>query len=406
MDTEKVHSGGSPRNLGRRDFIAVSALALASRPVLSANDRIRVGLIGAGLRGRGDAACVAKSGSNAEVVAVSDVYLPRRHKACAALGPQAKPLEDYRALLDDKEIDAAIVATPDHWHAQMVLEAVSAGKDVYVEKPVTHRIEQGDKLIAQIEQTRRIVATGTQQRSWEHYIKAREIVAGGALGRVSLAESYWYQDYSKLPALLERMLDEPSVDPSQLDWNQWLGPAPKQAFDPVKYHYWRFFSDFGGGIFTDLMTHWIDVIEWFMDTPSPALTQATGATHKFTQFQLPDTVSAGFEFPNYSSTFTGSLTCGLEDGGVIFRGDKAMMKLTRSGYWVYEESEPFGSHNLPEPSHALRSTTDGTVANVANWLDCIRSRRTPNANIRAGVSAARTSHLANLAMQQRKVIEG
>jgi predicted dehydrogenase len=393
--------------MDRRDFITFSTLALAARPVLSANDRIRVGLIGAGLRGRADAACVAKSGANAEIAAVSDVYLPRRSKGSAALGPQAKPVRDYRAILDDKEIDAVIVAAPDHWHTRMVLEAISAGKDVYVEKPVSHTIEEGEKLIAATEQANRVVATGTQQRSWEHYIKAREIVASGKLGHVSLAQSYWYQDYTKLPALIERALDEPSVDLSQLDWKQWLGSAPAQDFDPVKYHYWRFFPDFGGGIFTDLMTHWIDVIQWFMDTPTPTVTQATGATHKFTQFQLPDTVSAGFEFPNnYTSVFSGSLTCGLEDGGIVLRGDKAMMKLTRSGYWVYDESEPFGSHKLPETSQELKSSGDGTVANVANWLECIRSRKTPNASIHAGVAAARTSHLANQAMQRQKMAQG
>lgn len=246
-------------------------------------------------------------------------------------------------------------------------------------------------------------ATGTQQRSWEHYLKAREVVVSGGLGHISLAQSYWYQDYSKLPALIVRMLDEPSIDFSQLDRKQWLGSAPDQNVDETKLHYWRFFPDFGGGVFTDLMTHWIDVIQWFMDTPSPEITQATGATHKFTQFQLPDTVSAGFEFSNnYTATFTGSLTCGLEDGGIVLRGDKAMMKLTRSGFWVYDESEPFGSRVIPKPSLELTSATDGTVANVANWLQCVRSRMVPNASIRAGVAAARTSHLANQAMQRQK----
>lgn len=366
-----------------------------------------MGLIGAGLRGRSDASCVAKSGANAEIAAVSDVYAPRLAKACAALGPQAKPARDYRAILDDKNIDGVIVATPNHWHVQMVLEAISAGKDVYVEKPVTHNIDEGDKLIAGADQSDRVVATGTQQRSWKHYLQARDIAASGALGQIGLAESYWYQDYTKLPALIVHMLDEPSVDPSQLDWKQWLGSAPAQPFDPVKYHYWRFFSDFGGGIFTDLMLHWIDVIQWFLDTPSPTIVKATGATHKFTQYQLPDTVTAGFEFPhNCTSVFTGSLICGLEDGGIILRGDKAMMKLTRGGYWIYEESEPFGSHALPQPAKVANSTMDGTIANVGNWLDCVRSRKTPNANIHAGVAAARTSHLANSSLLRQNAAQG
>ncbi len=390
----------------RREFIALSAVAAASRPILGANERIRVGLIGAGLRGRGDAACAAKA-PNAEVVAVSDVYIPRREKAATRLGPQVKPARDYRELLDDKDIDAVIVAAPDHWHTRMTLDAVSAAKDVYVEKPVTHTISEGATLIESVAKSGRIVATGTQQRSWPHYLRARELVAGGQLGHVGMAESYRYQDYSKLPELMVRLLDEPTVDLSQLDWNQWLGSAPRQPFDPVKYHYWRFFSDFGGGIFTDLMTHWIDVIQWFMDTPQPTLVQATGGRHKFTQFQLPDTVSAAFEFPdNYTSVFSGSLICGLEDGGIVLRGDKAMLKLTRAGFWLYPESQPFGAPKLPEPSQQMASSEDGTIANVANWLSCVRSRQTPNANLQAGVEAAKTSHLANLSLQQQRTILG
>jgi predicted dehydrogenase len=320
----------------RRDFLALgaSALVVASRPIVGANDRVRVGLIGAGLRGRGDAGCVAKA-PNAEIAAVSDVYLPRREKAAAKFGPQAKPVRDYHEILDSKDIDAVLIAAPDHWHTRMTLEAVSAGKDVYVEKPVTHAPDEGERLISGVEKSGRVVATGTQQRSWSHYLKAREMVSAGRLGHVGFVESYWYQDYSKLPTLLERALDEPTIDVSQLDWNQWLGSAPKQPFDPVKYRYWRFFPDFGGGIFTDLMTHWIDVIQWFLETPHPNLTQATGGTHKFSQFQLPDTVSATFEFSNdYTSVFSGSLICGLNDGGIVFRGDKAMMKLTRAGFLV------------------------------------------------------------------------
>ncbi|HEX4231309.1 MAG TPA: Gfo/Idh/MocA family oxidoreductase [Bryobacteraceae bacterium] len=397
----------------RRAFIALgAATAAAAGPssaaafsrIVGANERIRVGLIGAGLRGRADAGSVGKT-NNAEVAAVSDVYVPRREKGAAKFGPPAKPVKDYRQILDSKDIDAVIVAAPDHWHVQMTLEAVSAGKDVYVEKPVTHTIEEGSKLISGVEQSKQVVATGTQQRSWPHYLAAQKIVAGGELGHVGFAESYWYQNYSHLPEAVQRGLDETSIDPAQLDWAQWLGSAPKQPFDKVKYLYWRFFPDFGGGIFTDLMTHWIDVIQWYLDTPEPSVTQAIGATYKYTQFALPDTVTAGFQFGNhYTSAFSGSLTCGLEDGGIIFRGEKAMLKLTRGGFWMYEEPERFGAAKLPPPEKVGQRIEDGTVANVANWLDCIRTRQTPNANIHAGVQAARTSHMANVAMRERRIL--
>ena len=374
---------------------------LAGSRVLGANDRVRIGLIGTGGRCMYLARLLKGLPGN-EVVAACDVYEPRRLAAVERMGPQTTPASDYRQVLDRNDVDAVVIGAPDHWHVPMTLDAVAAGKDVYCEKPITHTIEEGDKLIAGVEKSKRVVATGTQQRSWDHYQLARQMVQGKRLGQITLAEMYWYQNY------LHTSWQDPEaeIDPTHLDWKSFLGSAPDQPFDLVKYRRWRFFWDFGGGAFTDLMTHWIDVVQWFLNSPSPSSVNASGATYALHDLQCPDTVNASIQFPqNYSATYNGTMVSSLEDGGIVFRGTDGVMKLTRNGFWVYREA----NHNrndriLPEPDIVVKSTGDGTRTNLENWLDCVRSRAVPNANVRAGVEAARTSHLANLAMRQAKVI--
>ena len=389
--------------MNRREFVTTAAggALLATGRALGANDRIRIGLIGTGNRCM-YLAHLLQSLRGTEIVAVCDIYEPRRLEAAEKMGPQAKPASDYNEVLGRNDIDAVVIGAPDHWHVPMTLHAIAAGKDVYVEKPVTHTIEEGDRLIAGVEKSRRVVATGTQQRSWDHYLLAKQIVQAGRLGQITLAEMYWYQNYVR-PSWQG---PEDEIDSGRLDWKRFLGSAPDQPFAPVKYRRWRFFWDFGGGIFTDLMTHWIDVVQWFMNSPLPSSVQASGATHALRDLQCPDTVNTSILFPqNFTATYVGTMVSSLEDGGIVFRGSEGIMKLTRSGFWLYRESnERRDARELPEPNMVVKSTGDGTKINLANWLDCIRSRALPNAHVRAGVEAARTSHLANLAMRQGKAI--
>jgi predicted dehydrogenase len=366
--------------------------------VLGANDRVRIGLIGAGGRCM-YLAGLAKGQSDTEIVAACDVYEPRRSEAAGKMGPQCQAVADYRALLDRRDIDAVIIGAPDHWHVPMTLDAVAAGKDVYVEKPVTHEIGEGERLIAGVEKSKRVVATGTQQRSWDHFLMARQLIEAGRIGKVTLAQCYWYQNYLRGRAPVP-------IDPAKLDWKAWLGSATPRPFDEARYRRWRFFWDYGGGIFTDLMTHWIDVIQWVMNSPTPKQVNASGATHAVQEWECPDTVNASFQFPqNYTAVYYGTMVGTLEGGGIVFRGDGGMMKLTRDGFWIWDEGTSRPENTLmPEPTMAVKSTGDGTRTNIRNWLDCIKSRRQPNAHVRAGVEAARTSHLANQAMREGKVL--
>ena len=188
----------------RRDFLKETAVAgataavlggLAPARVLGANDKIRVGAMGTGGR------CqylmkIFKDNPSVDLVAVCDVYGPRRDKALKIAGPDAKSYLDYHELLDRKDIDAVIIGSPDHWHKQMLIDAVHAGKDAYLEKPIMHSIEEGVEMVRAVEETKRIVQTGTQQRSWPHWIMGKQIIDSGKLGKITFVHTYWYQDYT------------------------------------------------------------------------------------------------------------------------------------------------------------------------------------------------------------------
>ncbi|MFN0120885.1 MAG: Gfo/Idh/MocA family protein, partial [Blastocatellia bacterium] len=253
-------------SLTRRNFLKSSATgvtvttALSSSRVPGANERIRLGAIGTGGRCR-SLMSHARKEPGVEFLAVCDVYDPRMGDAME-FAPQARQIRDYRALLDDKNIDAVIIGAPDHWHARMTTDAVNAGKDVYVEKPVTHSLEEGEPLIKAVEASKRVVQTGTQQRSWEHYILGKQLVDNGALGQITAVRAWWYQNYYGRTAPKE-------LNYSKFDQKAWLGNAPAQEVTALKYRTWRWFWDFGGGALTDLMAHWIDVVHWYTGSPTP-----------------------------------------------------------------------------------------------------------------------------------------
>lgn len=381
----------------RREFLksATAATALSQGRVLGANDRIRIGGMGVGGRARYLIEQLLRLGT-AELVAVSDVYEPRRAEIRQKLAPGAREYLDYRQLLEQKDIDAVVIGSPDHWHVPMTIDAIRAGKDVYVEKPVSHTIEEGEQLSKAAAGSDRIIQIGYQQRSWEHFQLAREVVASGKLGKITLVLASWYQNYPRW------MAGQPRVDRAKVDWKRFLGSAPDQPFDELRFLRWRWFWDFGGGHLTDLYSHWIDVIHWLMGVDTPLSVEAMGQSFELKQFECPDTMSASYLYPGgWMSVYTGTIVGHLEGGNIILRGTKAMMKLNRDGFAVYPEGiVPAEATRLPDPEIAVRSMGDGTVAHVKNFADCVRSRKKPNAPVEVGVPAARAAHLGNLALRK------
>lgn len=337
-------------------------------------------------------------------MAVADIYPPHLARFRKSLtgsdsgGPATHG--DFRALLDRKDIDGVVVGAPDHWHVPMTIAAVKAGKDVYCEKPLTHSIEEGASVIDAVEATGRILQVGYQQRSYPHMAQARELIASGGIGKVTQVLTWWNQNYN-------RSRTPPEIDATQLDWPQFLGNACPRPFDPWRYGNWRWFWDYGGGTLTDLYSHWIETVHWVMDDHIPREVRGQGANLQVPWFEAPDTVSLASLYPKgFQVSYLSTMITRMEDGGILFRGTEGSLRLTRPYFEVYPESGVFDRKtNISAPSVHVDSTRDGTVDHVLNWLDCIRTRKAPNAPVRDAVNAANASHFGNEAMRSGRVVE-
>jgi predicted dehydrogenase len=372
--------------IDRRSFIIATGMtALAATRVFGANEKIRLGLIGAGERMKGLIDSANKA-APCEIVAVSDVYGPHRDLFKERSGGLATTHLDYREVLDNKDIDAVIIAAPDHWHLRMALDALAAGKDVYLEKPVTHNLEEGPVLTKAVRSSKQILQCGMQQRSWAHFRDAVDLVQGGSLGRVVQVRTYWWQNYHTNWPMKP-------VDQQALDWKAWLGSAPEQPFSDEKFSHWRWFWNFGGGAMTDLFTHWIDVVHWAMKADQPRHAQMLADKYVFEEWDCPDTIQAAFRYPGFDVVYEGMMNSSIDDGGIEFRGTDATLKIDRAGFALYRE----GAGKDQNPVLTERNFRDGTITHMENFFECIKTRKEPNAPVETGVAAARAGHIGNYA---------
>jgi len=371
--------------ISRRSFLIASGLtALASTRVFGANDTVRIGVIGAGRRMK-DLLDAADNIGSYQIAAVSDVYGPNRDLVMERSKGLATTHLDYREVLE-KEVDAVFIAAPDHWHVRMAVDALAAGKDVYLEKPVTHRVEEGPTLTRAVRSSKQILQCGMQQRSWTHFRDAVDLIQAGSLGRVVQVRTYWWQNY-------QRHWPAKPIDPQALDWKLWLGSAPEQPFSEEKFNYWRWYWNFGGGAMTDLFTHWIDVVHWAMKSDQPRQAQMLADKYIFDQWDCPDTIQAAFRYPGFDVVYEGMMNSSIDDGGIEFRGTEATLKLDRGGFAVYREGVPSGQNSVLS-EHSFR---DGTISHMENFFECVKTRKEPNAPVETGVAAARAGHIGNLA---------
>ena len=368
----------------RRFLVASGVTALASTRVLGANETIGIGVIGAGHRMKGLLDAADKVGSY-QIVAVSDVYAPNRDAIKERSNGRATTHLDYREVLE-KDIDAVIIASPDHWHVPMAVDALKAGKDVFLEKPVTHSIEEGVMLNRAVRSSKQILQCGMQQRSWTHFRDAVDLIQAGSLGRVVQVRTYWWQNY-------QRNWPLKPIDRQALDWKLWLGSAPDQPFSEEKFFHWRWFWNFGGGAMTYLFTHWVDVVHWAMKCDQPRQVQMLADKYIFDQWDCPDTIQAAYRYPGFDLVYEGMMSSSIDDGGLEFRGTEATLKIDRGGFTVYREGVASGQN----PVLTARSFRDGTISHMENFFECIKTRKEPNAPVETGVAAARAGHIGNLA---------
>ena len=381
----------------RRSFLrgVTAATALSYSRVYGANERILLGLIGCGERGCYDAGNFVKTGA-VEVTALCDIWGAQIDKAKQD-APNARTFSDHRALLDSKEIDVALIGTPDHWHVPIAIDALSAGKDVFVEKPLTLTIEEGPAVVKAARINNRICQVGMQQRSGKHYIEAkREYVDSGRIGKVTLARTWWYGNGYHLRRAPEYLMTKPQ----DLDWAHYLGRLKWRDWDPQQYWNWRAYLDFGGGQVTDLFTHWIDVVHMFLGSDVPTSAVAAGGVYNYKDGRTaPDTINVLLEYPaQFTATFEATLAPGISGAAVEFAGTQGRLYIDRQHY----EFRAAGRGAAPVTVQADSSID---MDHVENFLECVKSRKLPNGDALAGHRSAQASHLGNIAYMQKRRID-
>jgi predicted dehydrogenase len=412
--------------LGRRTFLQGGATATLTAAaygrVPGANERIGVGFIGFGLIGKRHVLDFQEQ-PDVMPVAVAEAHSGRLDEAKKLLGGSVRGHADFRKLLDDHHIDAVVVSTPDHWHALMTMLACAAGKDVYVEKPLTLFVREGRWMVDAARRHRRIVQVGTQQRSGPHYQKARELIRGGQLGKVFSVRMQAYRNI--LPGYGRPADQEP---PRELDWDRWLGPAPKRRYNPNRalYHF-RWFWDYSGGQMTNLGQHALDIVHWYLGVEGPrSVTSVGGRFALQDNGETPDTQDVLFEYPGFTAVWSHREACKGAPGAppLEFFGSHGSLAISRSGFTLTPDRKVSPENTVPQftgahpvggpvavkesetPQFWTKSVVDKTgdarkqlKQHVRDFLDCVKSRKQPNSDLESGNRVATACHLANLSLR-------
>ncbi|WP_460953008.1 Gfo/Idh/MocA family protein [Spirosoma litoris] len=412
----------------RRNFLRNSAMtatgaglislpsleAIASqRKTISPNDKLQVGLIGCNGMGWSDLRSHLLM-SDVECVALADVDQSVLDKRAADVQvmQKNKPLlfKDYRKLLENKDIDAVIIGTPDHWHCMAMIDSVSAGKHVYVEKPLANSIEECNLMLSAAKKYNKIVQVGQWQRSGSHYEKAIEYIRSGKLGNIRLVKVWAYQGWmNPVPVLPD------SAPPAGVDYDMWLGPAPKRPFNPNRFHFnFRWFWDYAGGLMTDWGVHEIDIALYAMNAKAPKSVMASGGKLAYPDdaSETPDTLQAVYEYDGFNMLWEHAT--GIDGGnygrteGIAFIGNNATLVLNRDGWSLLPETQtkngvksykvdalPNQARNGDYLNEHTKNFVSAIKANDASLLKC---------GIETGSIAAINAHMGNIAYKTgRKV---
>ena len=393
----------------RREFLraaggAALTTSLFTGRVRGANDKVAVAFIGVGAMGSGNLGYAGKQPPVA-VTAVCDVWQPYAERAQAQarkLGQEPRIVKDFREIIADKSIDAVCIATPDHWHAYMTVEACKAGKDVYVEKPACVYVEEGVKMVQAARKYNRVVQAGTMQRSGEFFKRARQIVKSGELGDITFCRT-WQAGLGKE----EGEGNPPDSDPpAGLDWDMWLGPAAKRPFNenrwgvsPKRWSTFRYFWDYAGGAMTDWGVHLLDIVQFAFDEAMPKSISAMGSRFVVKDnLETPDTMLATFYYPgfigSYESRTFNPYPVNEVGYGTSFHGTKGTLTVNRGGYTV----QPVGKGAEPVAVND-KALSPMNEPHWANFLECIKTRQRPTSDIETCVRTTSTCLLANISMR-------
>ena len=397
------------KDLNRRTFLKTSGTALAAGSILGlgpsvfgANEKIVLALIGGNNQGRGVALNAIKDGAEIKTFCdLDDAVLSKTGAALTkAQGKNPATEKDFRRVLEDKDIDGVIIATPDHWHAIPTILACQAGKDVYIEKPLSHTIHEGHLMREAARQHNRVVQVGTQRRSGEHFRRAVEYVASGKLGKVCLVKAWMCQ----VRGSIGNPPDSPV--PPGVDYDLWLGPAPQRPFNRNRFHYnWRFFWDYGNTELGNQGVHMLDVAMWGIQALRGVenclpkhVSGSSGIYWLNDAKEVPDTQVMTYDYGDLAlvwelHSFQNVLPMEGTDAGTAFYGTEAALLIGGSGWKVQtKKGEPVLSEKPSGGSH------------TKNFLDCMKSRQRPNADVELGRLSTTICHLGNICTRLQRDI--
>ncbi len=419
----------------RRNFIhtgaALTAAAQASKG--SPNDKILVGVIGTGARAQELMQSILHRPQDAEIVGVVDAYKGRVERALDRTSGRAKAYPDYHELLAQKSIDAVVVATPDHWHRRIILDAIAAGKDVYSEKPMTYRCSEGPEIIRAARSAGRIVQVGSQGVSSDSDRKAKDLILSGKLGKVTMIRASYNRNTASGAWIYPI---PPDASPKTVNWEMFLGSAPKRPFSLERFFRWRCYEDYSGGIATDLFVHLCTTIHYLMDAKMPSAVMAMGELYRWKESRdVPDTINALLQYPegfavSLGSSFNNQFS---SEAGFQVLGTEGTLTITGSGVSFYPENvkednrwiveswpkaledaykqDPNvnASEMQPRPAAPVQNFKDEgpepTLAHFGHFFESIRTRKPYWEDAVAGHHAASCAHLINLSAKQKRLVE-
>jgi predicted dehydrogenase len=379
-----------------------SAFALQSPHVIGANDRIRIGAIGCGGMGSAHLRSMVdqskKNEENIQVIAVCDIYEPRKNAAKALTGGAV--YHDYRKLLENNDIDVVLIASPEHWHAQQAIDAMEAGKDLYLEKPLVRHLEDARKVYQTALRTKRIVQVGSQWTEEDKWRKADELIKAGKIGKPVWSQTSYCRN-SKEGEWNYHIDDDAS--PGNLDWNAFLGTAPKRPFDKERFFRWRKYWDYSAGITSDLFPHVMHTLFIALDLDFPTRVTATGGIYVHPDREVPDTIHLLADFPSGHTMLVAGSTCNEQGLETLIRGHKANMYL--GGDAVVIRPERVYAEEIEETREAVPGPAEDPMrVHEKNLWKCVRSREKPHCPIDLAYKVHVTVGLAELAYRQNKMM--
>jgi predicted dehydrogenase len=412
------------RTFGRAAAAAAVGTALGARRVLGASDRVRLGFIALGNRGDQVLDGFLKH-PDAEVVALCDIYQPYVDFAAGKVGGQPRQFKDYRKLLEMRDLDAVVINTPDHWHALQTIHACEAGKDVYVEKPLSLVVGEGRAMVNAAKRFQRVVQVGLQRRSSAFIREAAELVRGGAIGKVTVVRSFHVQN--EWPKGIDNPPDE--APPPGFDWEAWLGPAPKRPYNKNRAFYrFRWFRDYSGGQLTNFGVHYMDVIQWALGHDAPLAVTAMGGKFAVEDNRdVPDTLEVMWLYPGgtlvtFSQYNANAAPAALNRAEIEFRGTKGTLYLRGNGYDIVPDDVTPNAFPARTPvdrtvergwrtgAKKLIEARSGsgqvdTADHARNFLDCVKSRAACNCDIETGHRSTSATLLGNVAHDAKAYLE-